>query len=303
MLRLVFRRDLAETPSGTSPPGGERPVFVLVVLGLTLAGFAVTSFAGWSPAWAALDRRGGAGCALTCPAAQHDRRHHPLAEPSVLPVRPRARGGGQGGHGQRPRQRRPGPPASGSGLAALLGIAALAAVLSNAVNNLPAVLVLLPLVSGPPAVLAVLIGVNIGPNLTYVGSLANLLWRGYYTTTGGHQRGRVQPAGAADRSGMPGGGRRGAVGRGAADRRLAAARRTAALAATLARDLGEHHTRGDGCVQRFGRPGHRDGHHGVAVLAHQTGQALPSEPTTSTSGPEASKSSTAVSPPASRPTT
>ena len=33
---------------------------------------------------------------------------------------------------------------------------ALAAVLSNAVNNLPAVLVLLPLVSGPPAVLAVL---------------------------------------------------------------------------------------------------------------------------------------------------
>jgi arsenical pump membrane protein len=35
----------------------------------------------------------------------------------------------------------------------------------------------LPLVSGPAAVLAVLIGVNIGPNLTYVGSLANLLWR------------------------------------------------------------------------------------------------------------------------------
>ena len=51
------------------------------------------------------------------------------------------------------------------------------AMLSNAVNNLPAVLVLLPLVSGPAAVLAVLIGVNIGPNLTYVGSLANLLWR------------------------------------------------------------------------------------------------------------------------------
>ena len=40
-------------------------------------------------------------------------------------------------------------------------------------------MVLVPLVaaSGPAAVLAVLIGVNIGPNLTYVGSLSNLLWR------------------------------------------------------------------------------------------------------------------------------
>ena len=31
--------------------------------------------------------------------------------------------------------------------------------------------------AGPGAVLAVLIGVNVGPNLTYVGSLATLLWR------------------------------------------------------------------------------------------------------------------------------
>ncbi|MGC2655563.1 MAG: ArsB/NhaD family transporter, partial [Mycobacterium sp.] len=68
---------------------------------------------------------------------------------------------------------------AGSGLLALLGIAAVAAVLANIVNNLPATLVMLPLVaaSGPVAVLAVLIGVNIGPNLTYVGSLSNLLWR------------------------------------------------------------------------------------------------------------------------------
>ena len=68
---------------------------------------------------------------------------------------------------------------AGDTLPALLGIAAVAAVLSNVVNNLPAVLVMLPLVaaSGPAAVLAVLIGVNVGPNLTYVGSLANLLWR------------------------------------------------------------------------------------------------------------------------------
>jgi arsenical pump membrane protein len=38
--------------------------------------------------------------------------------------------------------------------------------------------VLLPVVAGhPTAVLAVLLGVNIGPNLTYVGSLATMLWR------------------------------------------------------------------------------------------------------------------------------
>jgi arsenical pump membrane protein len=41
------------------------------------------------------------------------------------------------------------------------------------------VLVLLPLTaaSGSGAVLAMLLGVNIGPNLTYTGSLATLLWR------------------------------------------------------------------------------------------------------------------------------
>ena len=59
-------------------------------------------------------------------------------------------------------------------------IAAIAAVLANLVNNIPATLVLLPPVAaaqGSVGVLAVLIGVNLGPNLTYVGSLATLLWR------------------------------------------------------------------------------------------------------------------------------
>lgn len=68
---------------------------------------------------------------------------------------------------------------AGSTLPALLGTAALAAALANVINNLPAVLVLLPLTApiGPGAVLAVLLGANIGPNLTYAGSLATLLWR------------------------------------------------------------------------------------------------------------------------------
>jgi arsenical pump membrane protein len=60
-----------------------------------------------------------------------------------------------------------------TGLPELLALAGIAAVLANVINNLPAVLVLLPLTAaaGPAAVLAVLIGVNIGPNLTYTGSL------------------------------------------------------------------------------------------------------------------------------------
>jgi arsenical pump membrane protein len=67
----------------------------------------------------------------------------------------------------------------GTGLVALLAVAALAAVLANLINNLPAVLVLLPLAApaGAGPVLAVLLGVNLGPNLTYAGSLATLLWR------------------------------------------------------------------------------------------------------------------------------
>jgi arsenical pump membrane protein len=65
-------------------------------------------------------------------------------------------------------------------LLALLALAVIAAVLANLINNLPATLVLLAALGNHPAVgavLAVLIGVNIGPNLTYTGSLATLLWR------------------------------------------------------------------------------------------------------------------------------
>jgi arsenical pump membrane protein len=66
-----------------------------------------------------------------------------------------------------------------TGLCDLLAVAALGTLAANLVNNLPATLLLLPLVTpvGTVAVLALLIGVNVGSNLTYVGSLANLLWR------------------------------------------------------------------------------------------------------------------------------
>jgi arsenical pump membrane protein len=68
---------------------------------------------------------------------------------------------------------------SGDGYAALLGIALVGALLANVVNNLPATLILLTVIpaGAAPQLLALLVGVNIGPNLTYTGSLATLLWR------------------------------------------------------------------------------------------------------------------------------
>lgn len=181
LLRWLFRSDLAIEP--TQPDAAEPvsvPVFVLVVLALTLVGFAITSLLGHSPAWAALAGATVLGVralvrrdtTITRIAAAVDAPF--LAFVLCLGVVVDA----VMLHGLDSAMRDVLP--AGNTLPALLGVAAVAAVLSNLVNNLPAVLVMLPLVatSGPAAVLAVLIGVNIGPNLTYVGSLANLLWRG-----------------------------------------------------------------------------------------------------------------------------
>ncbi|HMU26183.1 MAG TPA: ArsB/NhaD family transporter [Solirubrobacterales bacterium] len=68
---------------------------------------------------------------------------------------------------------------AGTGFGSLLLIAFGAAVLANLINNIPATLILLPAVApaGEGALLAMLIGVGIGPNLAYPGSIANLLWR------------------------------------------------------------------------------------------------------------------------------
>ncbi|MFC5679163.1 SLC13 family permease [Aeromicrobium endophyticum] len=68
---------------------------------------------------------------------------------------------------------------SGHGLGSLVAVALIAMVAANVVNNLPATLLLLPAAeaAGPAAVLALLIGVNVGANLTLIGSVANILWR------------------------------------------------------------------------------------------------------------------------------
>ncbi|MFF0024734.1 arsenic transporter [Streptomyces sp. NPDC005496] len=180
VFRRFFARDLnaaAPVPSAGAPP--EVPVFALVTVACTLAGFVVASALGVDPAWSAT-----AGAAVLAVRALVRRRTTPLAvvratAPAFLAfvlalgivVRAVVDNGLSDALGRLLPE--------GTGFLALLGIAALAAVLANLINNLPAVLVLLPLTaaSGPGAVLAVLLGVNIGPNLTYAGSLATLLWR------------------------------------------------------------------------------------------------------------------------------
>jgi arsenical pump membrane protein len=179
LLRWLFRYELAVMPCHRHAPAPEVPAFVLVVLGLTLIGFAVTSLLGLSPAWAAL---AGATVLAVRAFARRETQLRRIVAAVDIPFLAFVLCLGVVvdavmQHGLDDAMR--GALPAGDALPALLGIAAIGAVLSNVVNNLPAVLVLLPLVapSGPAAVLAVLIGVNVGPNLTYVGSLANLLWR------------------------------------------------------------------------------------------------------------------------------
>lgn len=187
---LVFRRffaadlavpalDAVSGPDTETEDAPAFPLFALVTVGCTLAGFVVASAVGIDPAWAAL-----AGALVLAGRALLRRRATPVAvlratAPGflafVLALGVVVRAVVDNGLADALGRVLP----DGTGLVALLGIAALAAVLANLINNLPAVLVLLPLTAtaGPGAVLAVLLGVNIGPNLTYAGSLATLLWR------------------------------------------------------------------------------------------------------------------------------
>jgi arsenical pump membrane protein len=182
---LVFRRffaaDLgagAGRPPASQPPASQPgvPVFVLAVVAATLAGFVVADLAGVNPAWAAF-----AGAAVLAGRYLAQRRTTPaeLARAAAVPfllfvvclaiVVVAVVSDGLGA------AVRPVIP-TGTSLPALLGTAAAAAVLANVINNLPTVLLLLPLVPHG-GVLAMLLGANIGPNLTYAGSLATLLWR------------------------------------------------------------------------------------------------------------------------------
>jgi arsenical pump membrane protein len=175
ILRRFFADDLG-TPARTPElPAEKAPRIALGVLGATLAGFAVAERLGVHPAWVAL-----VGAVAM---AVRNRERSPTtlikaANPGfcafvfalgivVLAV-------SRGGFGRLVDWLAP----ERADLLGLLAMAVLAAVLANLLNNLPATLMLLPLTTHSPGlVLAVLLGTNIGPNLTYVGSLATLLWR------------------------------------------------------------------------------------------------------------------------------
>jgi arsenical pump membrane protein len=176
----AFRRFFA-TDLGTPPvampvaAAGDRPTYALGVLGLTLVGFGVASVLGIPPAWVAA---GGAGL-LALRLRPSVRSVVAAANLPfllfVLALGVIVRATTTHGLGVAIDHLVP----AGTTLLALLAIAVLGAAAANAVNNLPAVLLLLPAVTGRGAgpVLALLVGVNVGPNLSYVGSLATLLWR------------------------------------------------------------------------------------------------------------------------------
>jgi arsenical pump membrane protein len=170
-------------PAAIEPSAGERaqglPRFPLAVLALTLAGFALSSALDIAPVWIAVT----GALAITAPVLR-PRRAVLVAlaramEPGflvfVLGLGVIVAAASRHGLGTAVADLLP----DGSTLPDLLVIAVLSAGLANLVNNISATLILLPVAVslGTGPVLAMLVGVNVGPNLTPAGSLATLLWR------------------------------------------------------------------------------------------------------------------------------
>ncbi len=177
VLRAWFRRDLRidTTPDIDLPAA---PRYAFGVLAATVALLVLTASVHIAPAWAAA-----LGCAaLLVPRllARTVRPRALVADASpgfclfVLALAIVVDGVTRHGLGELLHRLIP----DGESLLALLAVVAISALLANLVNNLPATLALIPVAAGHPAtMLAVLLGVNIGPNATFHGSLATLLWR------------------------------------------------------------------------------------------------------------------------------
>jgi arsenical pump membrane protein len=185
VFRLFFAKHLnnpVDAPGDTDvdPTPTPAPTTALVVLGVTLAGFALSGAVDVAPAWVAT-----AGAVALAVIALRDHTttlRRTLSSADIpfcgfvlmLGVVVAAVANGPIGSGI--VERLPRDPS----LVGLLGMAAAAAVTANLLNNLPATLLMLAALGhhAPPSLaLAMLLGVNIGPNLTYLGSLAIMLWR------------------------------------------------------------------------------------------------------------------------------
>lgn len=178
-LRVVAARHPLERFVVPAAAPGPIPAFPVVVVVLMLAGFAIGSPYGVAPAWVA----GVAAALLTAHDLLRRRTSLPRIVRSanlsfavfVLGLGVVVAGLGGGWFGDRLAAMVP----QRTDLVGLLAVAAIGAVLANFVNNLPATLLLVPLIAplGTTPLLALLIGVNVGSSLTWTGSLANLLWR------------------------------------------------------------------------------------------------------------------------------
>ncbi len=195
-LRLLFRRDLvaASAPSGPGAtddvplPTVPMPTVPAAVVAAMLAGFAATSPVGVDPAWVA----GAAALALVVWGARRGlltrsgvaRSAHAEFALLVLALGLVVAAIADGFLGDAVAGVVPDSTSYGG----LLAIALLATALANLLTNLSAALLLVPLVAplGETAVLAALVGLNVGSGLTLSGSLANLLWRRTLHARGEH---------------------------------------------------------------------------------------------------------------------
>jgi arsenical pump membrane protein len=192
-LRLLFRTRLSVVPAADATPPSPVPAFPVVVVALMLVGFAAVSPFGGQPWWVSTVaaavlavwavRRGLARPIHLVHAA------HPGFAIWVLGLGVVVAALAEGFLGDVVRHLAPGS----TGLLGLLAVAVLATGLAVVLTNLSATLLLVPVIAplGTTAVLAALLGLNIGSGLTWTGSLANLLWR---RTLGAHG---VRPGNAA----------------------------------------------------------------------------------------------------------
>jgi arsenical pump membrane protein len=178
---VVLRRAFASELRGGAP-ASERPIdhpelpwFAIAVVALALVGFGLSSLIGIAPAWIAAAAAVVLALRERVPLREAARAAQPTFLIFVLALGIIVHGASEHGLSSAVAGLIP----HGTSLPVLLAVAGISAVLANLVNNLPATLIILPVAAstGTGQVLAMLVGVNVGPNLTYVGSLATLLWR------------------------------------------------------------------------------------------------------------------------------